>query len=31
MHGVGYVAKVEIGNGTTLVNDTCFLDAFEDY
>ena len=30
MLDVGYVTKVEIGNGTTLVNDTCFLDAFEE-
>ena len=31
MLDVGYVTKVKVGNGTTLVNDTCFLDAFEDY
>lgn len=31
MHGVGYVAKVEIGNGIKLINDSCFPDVFEDY
>ena len=31
MHGVGYVAKVEIGNGIKLINASCFPDVFEDY
>jgi len=31
MHGVGYVTKVEIGNGIKLVNDSCFPAVFEDY